>query len=254
MFQKAIYIFLLLNIFLFINLESTLAKQQVFVVTDSWAPYVYEENGEIKGSDYETMMAVFDLMGVAVDFKILPWKRCIDYVAKSQADAILDISKNEARLKIMYFPETPMSESQSVLFYKKGEIYKINRLKDLAGLKVGTIDGYEYNADFLNADYFIKEPVQTEEQNVNKLLLKRIDFFIANKNVGLFQLKKMNVQHEIDYLSKPISGGSNYLAFSLQEEDIALAKSFSNHLKRFKKSSEYKAILDKYGLGKTFDE
>lgn len=224
------------------------AEQRLLVVTDEWAPYVYQENGIIRGFDYEVMVRVFEAMGYRVDVTILPWKRCLRMIESKRADAILDISLNEKRKTLMYFPEENISHSVSVLFHLQGKKFTYENLEDLRGLTIGTILGYKYNKEFLAADYFRKEPVKSEKQNLEKLINGRIDLFLSNKYVGLFSAKKMGVLDKIDYIRKPVSSGDNYVAFSRKRHYEDLAHQFSQELKRFKTKPEYPAIFDKYNM------
>jgi len=106
-------------------LSSILFAEKLIVVTDAWAPYVYEEENTAKGFDYEVMMKVFEKMGDTVEFKFYPWKRCIKMIEDGEAAAILDISKNDERLKTMYFPKEKISDSASVLFHLKAKPYTV---------------------------------------------------------------------------------------------------------------------------------
>lgn len=225
-----------------------IAQERLLVVTDQWAPYVYRENDTIKGVDYEIMMAVMSTMGYEIDFQLLPWKRCIRMIEEKSADAILDISMTEQRKKAMYFPQEKISDSASVLFYLKGKEYRYEVLEDLSGLTIGTVLGYAYSKEFLEADFFTREPVKTEEQNLKKLLYGRIELFLSNKNVGLYAIHKMKIEDKVDFLPKVVSSGENYLAFSQKNGHAALSEIFSEHLERFKTTPEYTAILNKYNL------
>jgi polar amino acid transport system substrate-binding protein len=222
-------------------------KGRLLVVTDEWAPYVIEENEVISGFDYEVMIAVFSRMGYTVDFRLYPWKRCIYMVETQRADAVLDASINETRKKTLFFPEENISKSSSVLFHLRGRKYSFEKLQDLKGLKIGTILGYEYNREFLAAEYFVREPVENIEQNFKKLVLGRIDLFISNKSVGLFNAKNFGYLEDIAYLPKTVSGGDNFVAFSRKPGHAELAQEFSRVLQAYKKTGEYRAILQKYG-------
>lgn len=227
--------------------SSLLASEPLLIVTDIWAPYIFIDGQITAGFDYEVMNSVLTRMEIDYELKIIPWKRCVYLIENREADAILDISRNENRLETMIFPEEPISSSESVLFYKTGKTYRFDDLNDLDNLTIGTILGYEYNLEFLNAENFSREPVTTVEQNIGKLLLGRIDMFISNRSVGLFTIMNMGKSSEITYLPEPVSGGLNYLAFSKKESNISLARSFSEELKKFKKTAEYAAILTRYG-------
>lgn len=226
---------------------SVAMAEQLVVVTEAWAPYVYQDAGIAKGFDYEVMVAVFRDMGYTADCRFYPWKRCLRMVRSQEADAILDVGLNPERAKQMFFPDESISESISVLFFLKGRPDNFKVLSDLTGMKIGTVLGYFYNQEIEDADYFIKEPVRDIEQNFKKLLAGRIDMFISNKHVGLFNAQNLGLLDRIDYSKNKISGGRNYVAFSLKPANKALATVFSAHLKTFKTTSRYRAIMQKYG-------
>jgi len=219
----------------------------IFVVTDTWAPYVYQENNEVKGVDYEIMMKVFEKMGYTVNFKFYPWKRCMAMIENKKADAVLDMNYSEEKSKFMYYPNEEISDNVLVFFQLKEKNYTFNKLEDLRNLKIGTLVGYEYNKEIREATYFKKEPVSKIEQNFKKLILGRLDLFIVSKNVGLFEAKKFGILDKIKYLPKELSGGKNYVAFSKKPVNNMITIKFSETLKEFKTTKEYKKILLKYG-------
>lgn len=243
--------FFAITIFLLVltGFNSTgVTRPALLIVTDEWAPYVYLENGELKGFDYEVMTAVILKMGYEIDFRVIPWKRCIFMIEEGEADAILDVSRTEKREKTMLFPDQEISESASVLFHQRGKQYSFEKLEDLHGLTVGTILGYAYSNEFLQADFFTREPVKNLEQNFNKLLYGRIDMVLSNKHVGLHTSRKMGIAEKIDYIPKTVSGGNNYLAFSKKPGHEQLVKEFSSQLKLFQSSRQYTEIMKKYGM------
>lgn len=60
------------------------ARETIRVVTDAWPPYVFEENGSITGFDYEVTQVVLSRMGYVMDFRLLPWKRCLQMIEAGQ--------------------------------------------------------------------------------------------------------------------------------------------------------------------------
>ncbi|MCG8572651.1 MAG: transporter substrate-binding domain-containing protein [Spirochaetes bacterium] len=238
---------LLFVIFFFLPLFLSTAQEKILIVTEAWPPFVIQEGNTPSGFDYEVMLAVFQKMNYQVDFKFYPWKRCIEMIKTKKAHAILDISINDERLEYIYFPDEKISDSESVLFYKKGRKFTFNSLHDLTNYKVGTTHGYSYSEEFDNATHFIKEPAKDISSNFKKLVGGRIHLFICNKNVGLYELKKMGLLKEVDYLPKAVTGSHNYVGFSMMSGHDELAKKFSQELRAFKKTNTYKKILAKYG-------
>lgn len=46
-------------------------RQKLRIVTEPWAPYVYEHHGATQGLDYETTVIVFQRLGVDVQWQFL---------------------------------------------------------------------------------------------------------------------------------------------------------------------------------------
>jgi polar amino acid transport system substrate-binding protein len=219
------------------------------IVTEAWAPYVFEENGKPTGVDYEVMEAVLKRMGHTFNFEFCPWKRCIKMLEEGDADALLDMDKgnNNEREKFAAFPEENLNTSSSVLFFKKGTKFTYTGLDSLKDKTVGVSAGYVYNKEFDTATTFTREAATATEQNLTKLINNRINFAAINKNVGLYTAKKMGILDRIDYDPTPISDGTLFLGFSKKRGHDQLAQDFGKNLAAFKKTKEYKVILKKYG-------
>ena len=102
---------------LLLSCTSLLARaEQLRIVSDPWAPYVYEENGEAKGIDYEVTAEIFRRLGVDVRWEFMPWKRCMLMIEQGLADGVIDIFQNELRSSQLYYPSEPLSVVEFVLF------------------------------------------------------------------------------------------------------------------------------------------
>ena len=71
--------------------------ERLRLVSDDWAPYVYQQNGQPRGIDYEVTTQVFKRLGVEVEWQFLPWKRCLAMIEQGLADGIVDIFQIDAR-------------------------------------------------------------------------------------------------------------------------------------------------------------
>lgn len=146
------------------------------LVTDAWAPYVYEENGQAAGLDYEITREVLQRLGVKLDLQFLPWKRCLLELELGNADGILDIFHLPEREASMLFIEEPLSDVELVLFYARNRPYPYENLEDLRDLVIGISPGYWYNDEtFRNSPLFSREEAPTHEANLGKLVRHRVD-------------------------------------------------------------------------------
>ncbi|MDR0279164.1 MAG: transporter substrate-binding domain-containing protein [Paucimonas sp.] len=227
---------------------SLLARaEQLRIVTDPWAPYVYEENGEPKGIDYEITAEIFKRLGVDVRWEFMPWKRCMLMLEQGLADGVIDIFQNELRSTQLYYPNEPLSVVEFVLFQANDRPHDIKSLDDLKDLTVGTSAGYDYGAEFMQATAFRREAAPTQEANFGKLQRGRIDLLITDRRVGRYMLAQTGLQDRISELPLVVSRHKQYLAVRRNAGMDLLAQRFAAELRRFKQEPAYAELQARYG-------
>jgi polar amino acid transport system substrate-binding protein len=220
--------------------------ERLRVVTDEWAPYVYQHNGQPQGIDYEVTDQVFARLGVEVEWQFLPWKRCLVMIEQGLADGILDIFQNETRQRYLAYAPEPMSDVEFVLFQASARRHAVTGLQDITGLTVGTLPGYSYGAAFNDASHFKRETAPTEQANFGKLMLGRIDLAITDRRVGHYLLSQLGLERHIEQLQPIIGRQPQYLALVRKPGREALALAFAEELRRFKQEPAYAAIINRY--------
>ena len=220
--------------------------ERLRLVTDDWAPYVYQHNGQPRGIDYEVASEVFARLGVEVEWQFMPWKRCLAMAEQGLADGILDIFQTDARQPYLVYGAEPMSEVEFVLFQHRSRRHAVTRLDDLAGLTIGTSPGYAYGQAFAEAPHFKREAAPTHEANFGKLMLGRVDLTITDRRVGHFLLHQLGLQQQVEQLPLVISRQAQYLGLVRKPGREALAVAFAEELQRFKQEPAYAAISNRY--------
>ncbi|MDH4871013.1 transporter substrate-binding domain-containing protein [Pseudomonas sp. BN515] len=234
-------------IILFVCLGQVAGAEPLRIVSEPWAPYIYEEDGEIRGLDYEASSVVLKRLGIEVQWSLMPWKRCLMELESGQADAVLDIFHIQEREARMAFPSEPLSEVEFVLFYARQRPYPFQRLADLQGLKVGISPGYWYaDQDFRTSPLFIREPAPTHEANLGKLVRDRVDLVVNDRRAGLFLIHQMGLGDEVGQHERVISRDRLYLAFRREPRLDGLAGRFSEALRLFKREPAYAELVDRY--------
>ncbi|MDH0303874.1 MULTISPECIES: transporter substrate-binding domain-containing protein [unclassified Pseudomonas] len=223
--------------------------ERLRIVSDDWAPYIYQENGQPKGIDYEVANEVLRRLGVDVQWEFLPWKRCLAMIEQGLADAVMDIFKVESRQAFLIYPDEPMSPVEFVLYQARSRPHPIERLEDLAGLNVGTSPGYVYGSGFADSPLFRREPAPSHEANFGKLLLGRIDLLVTDRRVGRYLSRQLGLEQKVEELPLLISHRQQYLGLARKPGRERLAQAFSDELRRFKQEPAYAAINARY-IGK----
>ncbi len=159
----------LLTALLLLCLSVTAQAEKLRIVTEPWAPYVYEENGKMLGLDYETTAIVFKRLGIDVEWQFLPWKRCLAMLEQGLADGALDIFHSDERDALLLYPSEPLSDVEFVMFYANARPHPFRTLDDLGGLTVGTSPGYLYSQAFSESTLFKREAAPTHEANFGKV-------------------------------------------------------------------------------------
>ena len=238
-----------MTVLLFTCLSFAARGEKLRIVTEPWAPYVYEENGKALGLDYETTAIVFNRLGIEVDWQFLPWKRCLSMLETGQADGALDIFHSDERDATLLYPAEPLSEVEFVMFYANARPHPFRTLEDLKGLTIGTSPGYLYSKDFSESPLFTREPAPTHEANFGKLVRGRIDLLITDRRVGQHLLDQLSIRSKITENPTVISHQSQYLAVRKNAGMDLLVQRFGAELKRFKREPAYAELSARYGAG-----
>jgi polar amino acid transport system substrate-binding protein len=232
---------------LLLCLAVTARAESLRIVTEAWEPYVYQENGQPAGLDYEISDEVLRRLGVQVEWQFLPWKRCLLAFEQGQADGILDIFRIAEREPAMLFVEEPLSEVEFVLFYARQRPYLYRSLEDLRDLLIGTSPGYWYNNQaFRDSQLFSREEAPSHEANLGKLVRQRVDLVVNDRRAGLHLAAHMGLAAQLDYNRKPVGRDRLYLALRPTPELTALAERFAGELRRFKREPAYARLQQRY--------
>ena len=237
----------LLTAVLFTCLSLAAYGEKLRIVTEPWAPYVYEDQGTMRGLDYETTVIVFQRLGVEVQWQFLPWKRCLAMLDQGHADGAVEIFHSQARDAQLLYPSEPLSDVDFVLFYANERPHPAQRLDDLRGLTVGTSPGYMYGAHFSDSALFYRESAPSHEANFGKLLLGRIDLLITDRRVGQHLIKTLGLEGKVSQAPLVVSRQPQYLAVRRGAGLDLLVQRFAAELKRFKQEPGYAALSARYG-------
>lgn len=217
------------------------------LVTEAWAPYVYQGNGRASGLDYEISVEVLRRLGVEVQWQFMPWKRCLLALEQGQADGILDIFRTPPREAQMLFVEEPLSRVDFVLFFARSQPYPYRTLDDLRDLVIGTSPGYWYNDQaFRDSPLFSREEAPSHEANLGKLARQRVDLVLNDRRAGLYLAARMGLGDQLGYNPKVVGSDHLYLALRRTPEMAALAERFAAELRRFKREPAYTRLQARY--------
>jgi ABC-type amino acid transport substrate-binding protein len=140
------------------------------------------------GSGYanDVVQAAFRAAGVKTRLTVLPYARCKDYVLRGKLVAGFSMSWLPDFKDKLVFSKEPLFSCHSDYFFQGGQAPKASRAAGLpTGTVVGVVIGYEYPPsvyDLRSRGVLAFEESESEELNLKKLALGRIDTALINYN------------------------------------------------------------------------
>ncbi len=212
-------------------------QNTLLIATLEYPPFIYSENGDVKGPVVETVKAVFSSLGVKIKIEIFPIARGLLMVKNGEADAYFSLKRTPQRESDLLFTTTPLLRQPFVFFTRRTSGIKWNgNIEDIKDYRIGVVAKTSYGAIF---DGYLKdglllniEETQSFELNIKKLIAGRVDVVINSYDVGLYIIKNQKSENEIISLSPPVEILNSYLAFTKAKDYSALASEFDSALKK----------------------
>jgi len=186
----------------------------VEVAVPQWRPYIYKENGVVKGYAYKILKDVFNRAGVPFNFFIRPWARVYNDGLEKKNYLIPGIGRTPKREKLFNWVG-PITKGDNNFIYKlKSNPITIKSIKDAKNYMVGTERG-SYSHDLLVTNGLKKiYPVGTVEQLLQMLMLKRLTFFILDEERFLNEVEKLKLDPNLFEKALLAINVQEYMAFS----------------------------------------
>lgn len=227
----------------------------ITLVADEWCPYNCAPDGVAQGFIIEIAEAVYEPLGYSIEYKTMPWARAIYGVREGHFDGLVGVGKKEA--PDLVFASDNVGEATHVFFVKRGRGWRYKGLESLDQIILGAILNYSYGQ--LYDSYIVHHKGNPNRiqltsgehglsQNINKLMLGRIDAVVEDRAVFRYTSLEMGV------IDNFVEVGTVYyedvhIAFSPKNDNAKeYAKLLSDGIKRLRASGKLASILSKYGL------
>jgi polar amino acid transport system substrate-binding protein len=195
----------------------------------------------------EITRTALERMGYRVEIIYKPWARALADVEAGDEEALLGAQFTEARATTMRY-SAEIGQSEMRIFKLRETQIAYQKLADLQGYTVGTIQGAAYPPEFESATYFRKEAALDFSTNIRKLLAHRMPFFIEKKSVVLEALRTQFPADasKINYLSPPLQIFHFFNCFSIARQGYEhKVADFNAGLALIMKDGTYQAILNR---------
>lgn len=156
-----------------------------------------DQSGELGGTAVEKLGRILSAMGYTPKFRVLPFRRCLEAMRTGIMPLMLPCVVDSERQRFMRFSD-PMEYMSTVLWKLRTDTRPCwKSLDDLAGLRIGVVDGYRYGEEWqkaVAAGRFLLEgnmDRNPNRANFRMLLEGRLDMVVCDLRLGEY-LKKEN--------------------------------------------------------------
>lgn len=245
-FKMLLFGILLGTLFIACGKEET--KQEVIRVGTSggYFPFTYTENDELKGFDIEVWNEIGKRLEKKIEFKQAKFSGLFGMLDIGKIDTISNqITITDKRLEKYDF-SVPYVYSGAQFFVAKGNPKKITGIEDLAGRRVATEVGtnYEEIVSELSRKIDFETVVYNSGSLVKDVELGRVDTFMMDK-VSIVELIKKN-DLQIELLDKPVKYIANAFPFVKNEKNKNIMKEVNDTLNEMRADGTLLEISNKY--------
>lgn len=234
-------------------------------VDDSYRPYSYEQNGEIKGLYNDILALAFSRMpNYNVTLKAVPWQRGKSLMEKGHGFALSPPYYHGHDWPFLYPYSLPYYEETLVTKCRGDKIVKSKMIwpKDYIGMRIGNINGFDgwggkHFRILAENGKFIYTEVNSTNQLIHMLLAGRLDCIIIEELAYITEVelvsKTYNI-HKNDIKTASIIGKDHvFLGYSNIAVKNKIYPYFQDFKRRFddqiyqmKRSGEIQELIDEY--------
>lgn len=227
--KKAILMIILLTL---IWAPASFGETLQLAGVENVSPLIFEENGQMKGLDYDIWMELSKRLGVQANIQLLPFKRLWSNLQTGELDGTLQIYYNADRENEIIYSKTPMHWSAHYIIVRKEDLpkYTTGTLEGLYGKTVGKNAGFFVTKEFeeaVKAGKITVDEQVSSELNLKKLVAGRIDCYVSNLHSAMWAAKQLGIQDKIAPLPQPFAEKKGtFFAVSKKSKNIADKEGF----------------------------
>lgn len=243
---------LVLSLLLGLSLTPLIAPaadlETIRITNGEWPPFTSEQL-PYGGTLSRIVSEAFALEGVTVQYGYFPWKRAYAYARSGSWDGSVGWEPNPAHLADFAMSK-PLLVVDKALYHLKSVPFDWRQVDDLRRWRVGATAGYSYGRQWdqaVSSGWLKVEEVTLDEQNLRKLLAKRIDVVAMETAVADYLIRTRLSPEDaalITHHRQLVAQTSISLALSRQRQGSAqLLQRFNRGLQRLKSSGKYDEFL-----------
>jgi len=222
------------------------AGRELHLVATNYPPFYADALPE-QGGVAQVVKEAFKRQGYDASLKFYPFARAALLVRTGQADGIVGLWYRKEREQWAQY-SAPIQPVQIVFYKRKDHSLSFSQLSDLKPYTIGIGRGYA-NPPEIFAAWLTTEEGNSDEMNLKKLFLKRIDLVLIGNNLARYLIKKGPAEYAnvFEPVGQPIATEIFHLGVSLAVADHQqLVADFNQGLESMKNDGRLSTILSQY--------
>lgn len=220
---------------------------EIIAFDQAASPFMYQENGQVRGLYPAIIAEAFRRMGVGVTLWCLPWRRALEG-ANDGSWGVGGLYMTEERLWRYDYSE-PIFEERLELYVVRGKEFPFSGINDLAGRRIGVMRGWTYGDEFEQAvanGTFSPDSVNTDSANIGRLLLGRVDAIVTTPESYALARDIMDPRGLVIPLPRPLAVNKVYLSFPKSKNLAPLLDRFNAELRRMRLDGSHDRLVREY--------
>lgn len=227
----------------------TVCASQLSVVTESLPPLNYEERGVVTGYSTEIVQAVLQEARLTPTIEMIPWARAYQRALQQPNTLIYSMTRTPER-NAQFEWIGVLSNRQIYLYKLKSRTdIQVKTLSDAGAYKTGLVREMASAKEFMRKGQFpdyVVDYAPTDESNMKKFLMGRVDLAIFQNWSAAFLMKSQNrTMEELEPLLL-LDGSSNYYLAMSKNSDPALVKKIRKAFEKVQQSGLFDKLRLKY--------
>ena len=224
---------------------SVVAQAETWVIhtEKDFPPYNFTDKGNFTGLDTEIVELVLNELSVEADYKFASWQDVVKSVDSNSTHLAFQFAPKPERFQ-KYNMVGPHRIGKTVLAIPADSGASFSSIKDLAGKKVATVDGYSYTKEFDSNSGIKKVQTKNNLDSLKKVANKEVDFMIGDLNTITHLAKTNGMSGKIKLLPNVLQEVPRYIAFPKAKKTDA--DRFAKKLKELIASGKIDAIIEKW--------
>ncbi|MDV7340323.1 transporter substrate-binding domain-containing protein [Terasakiella sp. A23] len=251
---QSLWRFCLFLMFALVGAERTHAHDisQINMPDLEWMPYFIKAENQVSGQGYamDMLQKCFDEDQIKVKHVATSMKRAMQLMRDGSLDLWV-FSHRKGREDWLEYSEVPLLYDGYGVFVRADSDFKYTEMKDLIGLKVGTLLGLKVSDEFqqFNAQHGVSH-FSNERGLLLRLIQGHIDVAVIGMGAFSAVAKLENALDQIKLSGKPIRAKNYFATVSKRSKNITDRKAFlrdlDNCLSRLKSSIFIDGLYETY--------